>query len=152
MQGPWGRKKGAKVSEASLSIWWVCPQLQKPNHSTFTVPKNRWWGGIQRQDPDLQQKVSTDRFGPDAVVLCPRCLQWIFVYSQISGRPLTPCQAEIWAPFPSHSVSQVPLSRSQTTPFSTCCYWTQKERNCPPNFGATPLPPPSSPPPCSSKA
>lgn len=105
----------------------VCPPLQ---NSTITVPK-KTNGGIQRQDPDLQQKFSTDRFRPDAVVLCPRCLQWIFVYSQISVQPLTPCQAEIWAQLPSHSVSQVLLFQSQTTPFSTCCYWTQKTETFP---------------------
>lgn len=101
MQGPWGRKNGAKGAEASLVIWCLCPQLQKPDHSTFTVPK-KTDGGIQRQDLDLQHKLSTDRFRPDAVVLCPCYLQWIFVYSQISGRPLTPCQAVTRAQFPSH--------------------------------------------------
>lgn len=49
-------------------------------------------GRIQWQDPDLQHKLSTNRFRPGAVVLWPCCLQWIFVYSpQVSARPpLTP--------------------------------------------------------------
>lgn len=125
----------------------MCPQLQNRNIRHWQFPKTN--EGIQRQNLDLQQNVSTDRFGPDSVVLCPRCLQWIFVYSQISVRPLTPCRAETWAPFPSHSVSQVALFQSQTPPFSTCCYWTKKKSaTFPRHLGATPL----SPLPCSSKA
>lgn len=98
-------------------------------------------GRIQRQDHNLQCKLNTDLSGPAAVVLCPQCLQWIFVYSQISVRPLNPPQTEIRVPLPSHSVSQVPLSQSQTTPRHTCRSWTLEKRPyLHPKFDELPFP------------
>lgn len=107
MRGLRGEGIGA---ELSLSIWLcLCPRLQTLNHSNFTL-SNKPTGGIQRQDPNLQRKLNTDLSGPAAVVLCPQCLQWIFVYSpNISPAPWPPRQTEIRVPLPSHSVSQVPI-------------------------------------------
>lgn len=99
-------------------------------------------GGIQRQDPNLQRKLNTDLSGPAAVLLCPQCLQWIFVYSpNISPAPCTPRQTEIRIPLPSHSVSQVPLSQSQTTPRCTCrsCTLEKRPPKLTPKFDELPI-------------
>lgn len=101
MQGPWKEKKWCERSGGfSRYLVFVSPITKARPFDLH--PSQKTDGGIQRQDLDLQHKLSTDRFRPDAVVLCPGYLQWIFVYSQISGRPLTPCQAVIRAQFPSH--------------------------------------------------
>lgn len=150
MQGPQGRNKGAKGAEASLQyLVCVCvPGYKSRTIRNSPVPRKKKtknpMGEIQRQDPDLQQKLSTDRFRPDAVVLCPRCLQWIFVYSQISARPLAPRQAVIWALLPSHSVSQVFIIRVPDHSFPHVLLLNQKkpkknQKTFPPNFGALPL-------------
>lgn len=116
MQGLRGRGNGSRVFSQYLVF--VSPLTDA---ETFEFhPFLQTDGGIQRQDPNLQRKLNTDLSGPAAVVLCPQCLQWIFVYSQRSVRPLAPRQTEIRVPLPSHSVSQVPLSQSQTTPRYTC--------------------------------
>lgn len=135
MQGPQGRNKGAKGAVASLQyLVCVCvsPGYKSRTIRNSPVPRKKKtknpMGGIQRQDPDLQQKLSTDRFRPDAVVLCPRCLQWIFVYSQISARPLAPRQAVIWALLPSHSVSQVFIIPVPDHSFPHVLLLNQKEK------------------------
>lgn len=119
------RRSGSRTFSQYLVC--LCPRLRTLNHPNFTL-SNKPMGWIQRQDPNLQRKLNTDLSGLAAVVLCPRRLQWNFVYSQISVLPLTPRQTEIRFRFPSHWVLQVPLCQSQTTPYYTCRSSTLEKR------------------------
>lgn len=116
-------------AELSLSIWCVCvPVYRRWTIRISPFPTNRWEESSGRTRT-CSAKLNTDLSGPAAVVLCPQCLQWIFVYSpNISPAPCPPCQTEIRVPLPSHSVSQVPLSQSQTTPRCTCRSCTLEKR------------------------
>ena len=92
MQGPWGRNTGAKVSEASLSVWCACPQLQKPNHSTFTLSKKKTRGPMGGESSGRTRTCSRNSAPtasrPDAVVLCvPLPSMNLRIFPNISPAP-----------------------------------------------------------------
>lgn len=112
MQGFGGRKRWRGEGDAARCFSVCVP-------SDWSEPYSQPSRNDGESNVGPLQKLSTDRFRPGTAVLCLHCFQWNFVYSQISVRPLPPVKLKSEAPLPSHSVSEVPLSK---TPPSTR-YW-----------------------------